>query len=176
LRLPQVFRKHEFRTDLVDLTECAEVRMYDSAGAVWMGLAKNATEGLGAPVRIVPLTILLLLGQVLPVIAAALWMAFWVSNEVVGATFDDPRMAAFVTGLIVLAVVASYLPRLLAIGRFKQPLLSALLHPVGILLLLIVQWYALVKQVLGRPVAWRARAYASGTGEEISKKKTDSRA
>lgn len=56
--------------------------MYDSAGAVWMGLAKNATEGLGAPVRIVPLTILLLLGQVLPVIAAMLWAAFCVSNLV----------------------------------------------------------------------------------------------
>jgi hypothetical protein len=167
LRLPQVFRRHGFRTDIVDLTECAEVRMYDSASAVWMGLAKNATEGLGAPARIVPLTIVLLLGQVLPLIAATLWLAFCLSNQLIGVTFDDPLMAAIVSVLLALAVVASYLPRLLAVRRFKQPLLSALLHPVGVLLLLIVQWYALTKQFLGRPVAWRARAYASGTGEEV---------
>ena len=175
LRLPQVFRQHGFRTDIVDQTDFAEVRMYDSAGAVWMGLAKNATEGLGAPARILPLTILLLLGQVLPVIAAALWLAFWVSNMVVGATFDDRRMAAIVSVLLALAVVAIYLPRLLAVRRFKQPLLSALLHPLGIILLLVVQWYALAKQIFGRPVAWRARAYASGTGEEISETQKDSR-
>jgi hypothetical protein len=171
LRLPQAFRRSGFRTDLVDLTELAEVRMYDSASAVWMGLAKNATEGLGAPVRIVPLTILLLAGQVLPVIALGLWFAFWVSNRVVGATFDDPQMAARVTVLLVAAVVASYLPRLVAVRRFGQPLLSAMLHPLGILLLLVVQWYALVKQIFGRPVAWRARAYSSGTGEEIGTRK-----
>lgn len=175
LRLPQVFREHGFRTDLVDLTELAEVRMYDSTRAVWMGLAKNATEGLGAPARIVPLTILLLLGQVLPLIAALLWLAFWVSNLLVGATFDDPRMAAIVSALLVLSVIAIYLPRLLAVRRFKQPLLSALLHPAGIVLLLVVQWYALLKQIFGRPVAWRTRAYASGTGEEVSDTQKGSR-
>jgi len=46
--------------------------------------------------------------------------------------------------------------------------LSAVLHPVGILMLLGVQWYALVRQIFGRPVEWRARSYSSGTGEEIS--------
>jgi hypothetical protein len=169
LRLPQAFRRNGFRTDLVDLTELAQVRMYDSARAVWMGLAKNATEGLGAPARIVPLTILLLAGQVLPVIAAGLWVALWVSNRVVGATFDDPRMAVVVSGMLALAVVASYLPRMLAVRRFKQPVMSALLHPLGILMLLGVQWYALVRQVMGHPVAWRARTYASATGEEVGK-------
>ena len=43
-----------------------------------------------------------------------------------------------------------------------------MLHPVGILMLLGVQWYALVRQGLGRPVEWRARVYSSGTGEEIA--------
>src|SRR5579875_2124626 len=35
LRLPQLLRAQSFATDLVDLTELAEVRMYDSARAVW---------------------------------------------------------------------------------------------------------------------------------------------
>ncbi len=168
LRLPEEFRRHGLRTDIVDLTELAEVRMYESAGAVWMGLAKNATEGLGSPKRIVPVTVLLLMGQVLPVIAAALWVAFCVSSVVVGATLDDPRAAVVVSVLLGVAVVGVYLPRCIAVRRFKQPVLSAMLHPVGILMLLAVQWYALVRQIFGRPVEWRARSYSSGTGEEIS--------
>jgi hypothetical protein len=167
LRLPQLMREHGYRTELVDLTELAEVRMYETAGQVWMGLAKNATEGLGAPGRIVPLTVLLLLGQVLPVIMAVVWGAFWVSTLVVGATFDDPRMAMWVSAAVVLALVGSYLPRVLAVRRFRQPWSSAVLHPLGMAMLLVVQWYALGRQVFGRPVAWRARQYASGSGEEI---------
>lgn len=167
LRLPRLFREHGMRTDLVDLTDLAEVRMYESANAVWMGLAKNATEGLGAPARIVPVTVLLAVGQVLPLVAAVLWVAFLVSSWVVGATFDNARAVVWVSVLLGLAVVASYLPRVLAVRRFREPLGSAMLHPVGIVMLLAVQWYALARQVMGRPVAWRARSYASGTGEEI---------
>jgi hypothetical protein len=149
LRLPQAMRRAGFRTDLADLTSLASVRMYESAGAVWFGLAKNATEGLGAPGRIVPLTLLLGLGQVLPVVA------------------DEPGLAAVVSGLLVLAVAASYVPRLLAVRRFRQPVGSAVLHPVGVAVLLVLQWYALGMQVLGRPVAWRARNYATGSGGEF---------
>jgi hypothetical protein len=167
LRLPQAMRRAGFRTDIVDLTGLASVRMYDSSGAVWMGLAKNATEGLGAPGRIVPLTVLLVLGQVLPVVAGGLWLAFWVSSVVVGATFDQPRVAAAVSLLLALAVVASFLPRMLAVRRFRQPCVSAGLHPLGVAVLLVLQWYALGMQVVGRPVAWRARSYATGSGEEI---------
>ena len=132
-----------------------------------MGLAKNATEGLGSPRRIVPVTFLLLVGQVLPVVAAGFWIAFLVSSVVVGATFDDARAALIVSLLLGVAVVASYLPRVIAVRRFRQPVGSAVLHPVGILMLLGVQWYALVRQVFGRPVEWRARSYASATGEEV---------
>lgn len=76
--------------------------------------------------------------------------------------------------MLALAVIASYLPRLLAVRRFEQPPLSALLHPLGIVMLLAVQWYALVRQIFGRPVAWRARMYSSGTGEEVIDTRSDS--
>jgi glycosyltransferase involved in cell wall biosynthesis len=175
LKLPQEFRRHGFCTDLVDLTSLAEVRMYDSARAVWMGLAKNATEGLGAPGRILPLTVLLLLGQVLPVIAAALWLAFCVSNLIMGATFDDQRMAYLVSALLLFAVIGGYLPRLLAVRRFRQPLVSALLHPVGIAMLLGIQWYALIMGLTGRPILWRARGSAE-TGGTIEEVRSDSAA
>jgi hypothetical protein len=158
LRLPQAFRRHGFRTDIFDLTALAEVRMYDSARAVWMGLAKNATEGIATPGRIVPFTVLLLLGQVLPVVFAGAWFALSVEMLVVGATFDQPLLATAVGAAVVVGFVASYVPRLLAVRRFKQPLVAALLHPVGVVMLLVVQWYALGKKALGSPVSWRARS------------------
>jgi len=167
LRLPQLFRRHGYRTDIFDLTELAEVRMYDSTGAVWNGLAKNATEGIATPARIAPFTVMLVLGQIFPVFLAAAWLAVCVSVRMVGATFDQPALAAVVSAAIALALAASYLPRLLAVRRFRQPLASALLHPLGVTLLLLVQWYALTRQISGRPVAWRARSYSSESGEEI---------
>jgi hypothetical protein len=54
--------------------------MYRSAGEVWSGLAKNATEGLATPGRIVPVTVLLLLGQVVPFVFAAHWGWLWASG------------------------------------------------------------------------------------------------
>jgi hypothetical protein len=168
LRLPQLFRRHGYRTDIFDLTALAEVRMYESARAVWSGLAKNATEGIATPARIVPFSVLLVLGQILPVFAALAWLAVCVSVVIVGATFDQPVLAAAVTAAIALSVVASYLPRLLAVRRFNQPVISAVLHPLGVALLLLVQWYALTRQILGRPVAWRARSYSSESGKEVS--------
>ena len=65
------------------------------------------------------------------------------------------------------ALVASFLPRLLAVRRFRQPLTAALLHPLGILLLLSVQWYALGRKLFGKPVGWRQRTYSSGTGTQV---------
>ncbi len=167
LRLPELFRRHGYRTDIFDLTALAQVRMYDSPRAVWMGLAKNATEGIATPGRIVPFSMLLVLGQVMPVMLFGPMLAFLASSAIVGATLDQPLLAWSVCAAITLAFVSSYMPRLLSVRRFRQPLGAALLHPVGVLLLLCVQWYALGKQVFGRPVAWRARTYASDTGEEV---------
>ncbi len=66
ITLPRAFRAAGFRTDLCDMTEIATCRMYQSARDVWLGLAKNATEGLASPGMIVPATAFLLGGQVLP--------------------------------------------------------------------------------------------------------------
>jgi glycosyltransferase involved in cell wall biosynthesis len=166
LRLPKLFRQHGHRTDIFDLTSLAEVRMYDSAFAVWMGLAKNATEGIATPVRIVPFTVLLFLGQVLPILLFVAMLLLCAEFLVVGATFDQPLLAEAVGTAIVLATVASYVPRILARFRFKQPWMSVLLHPLGILLLLLVQWYALLLRLFGKPVTWRTRTYSSDTGNE----------
>jgi glycosyltransferase involved in cell wall biosynthesis len=162
LLLPRSFRRAGFRTDLVDLTYFAKVRMYHSAATVWQGLAKNATEGIAAPKRIVPITLLLFLGQVVPTLLAVFWLMQSILQNHHTVVAGDSQPWNFLIGSIIfLAFIASYLPRLLALDRFQQPLKSAMLHPLGIVVLLCVQWYALACQMLGVPVSWRQRKYVS---------------
>jgi hypothetical protein len=148
LLLPRLLRSAGYRTDLADLTTLATCRMYTNARQVWCGLAKNATEGLAAPARIVPISLLLLLGQVAPVVLAFI---LWRAGEA----------SAILWLGVAIAVFAAWLPRILAIRRFRQDWRGALLHPVGILVLLAVQWYALAGRWTGRAVRWKERSYAT---------------
>jgi glycosyltransferase involved in cell wall biosynthesis len=147
LLLPRLFRQHGMRTDLGDLTALARCRMYRNAGQVWQGLAKNATEGIAAPVRIVPISLVLVLGQIVPY----LLLAFLIAGRVV-------KLEVLV--FVAVAVASAWLPRVLAAIRFKQDWRGALLHPVGIAVLLAIQWYSLTRKLMGGAVSWKDRAYA----------------
>lgn len=143
LMLPRAFRAAGRRTDLCDATAIASCRMYRGAAEVWGGLAKNATEGLAAPGLIVPATLLLGGGQVLPfaLLACAGWL---------------PPAAVAAAGL---AAVLAYVPRAAGVVRFGQPILGAALHPLGVSVLLAIQWYALGRRLLGGRPSWRGRRY-----------------
>jgi len=151
LKLPRAFRTAGFRTDLFDATDVATCRMYRTDADVWRGLSKNASEGLAAPKTIVPMTIALFGGQVLPFLLLAM------------ATFLSPAARVVSAGAVALVL----LPRLLSIVRFKHSLGSALLHPFGILALLAIQWHALMRQLVGRPAEWKGRQYASPKVEPV---------
>ena len=150
--LPRSFRRAGFATDIFDATHLARCRMYRNAGEVWSGLAKNATEGLGAPRTILPASLILLGGQVLPFVLLGIYLG-------TGAGVAATVTAAAAAGL-------AWLPRLLAVRRFEQPLNGALMHPLGIIWLLLIQWYAMIRQVAGRPARWKGRDYAGGSTEQ----------
>jgi hypothetical protein len=144
LKLPRVFRRAGFKTGLFDATDIATCRMYRTNADTWQGLGKNATEGLAAPATILPVTAVLLGGQVLPFILVLL----------------APMLSSAGLTLAALAAAMSYLPRLVAARLFCQPLGGALLHPLGIIVLLAIQWHALIRHLAGRPPAWKGRAYS----------------
>jgi hypothetical protein len=153
VKLPRLFRRAGFETDLFDATDIASCRMYQTNGETWRGLGKNATEGLAAPGTILPMTVLLLGGQVLPLLLLAS-----------GALLSP--------GGVVLAAVASglaYLPRVLGVLCFRQPLGSALLHPLGVIALLVIQWHALGRHLLGKPAEWKGRSYGAVTQAQPAK-------
>ncbi|MGI8955537.1 MAG: glycosyltransferase [Chthoniobacterales bacterium] len=141
LSLPKKFREYGFATDLFDATDVATCRMYQRDGEVWRGLAKNTHEGLGAPGLIVPMTLILLCGQVLPFLLVLMPVSWPV------------RLLAATACLLVL------LPRLLAAFFFRQTWLGVILHPVAIVGLLGIQWLGLVRFLRGRPALWKGRAY-----------------
>jgi hypothetical protein len=154
--LPRLLRERGFRTDLVDLTSLAEAEMFRARS---IGLVQSSGEGLGTEEHIVTFTAVLLMGQVLPALMACWWLLKGVSMIAAGGAIEDPTGLATVSLLLLTALVASYVPRLVAARRFKQSMLSALLHPLEMLLMLVVQWMAFARTAMGRPVTWRAREY-----------------
>lgn len=131
LTLPRAYRRAGFMTDLCDASRIASCRMYRTASQVWYGLAKNAREGMAATGQIGFWTVVLLAGQVLPLV------------------IGTPKPLA--------TVLFVWGPPLYSAWRFQQPFISGLLHPLGIVILIAIQWYALVRAVLGTPVGWKGR-------------------
>jgi glycosyltransferase involved in cell wall biosynthesis len=144
LLLPKLFRKHGYRTSIYDLTRDATCRMYQGAGEVWRGLGKNATEGMASPLRLPVFTVLLLLGQVMPWVLLVMALKRW---------------NFFVSAMEVLAIVVSYVFRIILLLRFKQNWLGALLHPLGVLMLVALQWFALARKIFGGKATWKGRVY-----------------
>jgi hypothetical protein len=145
MTLPRAYREANMRTDLFDASDIAVCRMYTGARQVWRGLSKNAVEGLAHPARIVPATILLAGGQILPLVLLA------------SAGWTNLQPAALL--LAVCAVLFSYLPRGTAAIRFDQSLLGVWLHPLSVGLLLLIQWNALLRHACGIAASWKGRTY-----------------
>ena len=147
IKLPRAFRRAGLRTDIFDATDIASCRMYTRSLDVWKGLSKNATEGIGSPGTIVPFTILLAGGQILPWVLVA-----W------GLATGWQGWPAWTVAAAVIAVALSSLPRILEAGRFRQSVTSVLAHPLGILVFLAIQWVALGRRLLGLQTSWRGRS------------------
>ncbi len=142
LTLPRAFRRAGYQTGLFDATGLATCRMYGNVRDLWEGLGKNAVEGMATPRALPVWTVLLGGGHVLPLLLALRRPRL-------------PALAALGCGLSL---------RLLLAARFRQDLVGALLHPVGVLLLLLRQWTALLGAQAGVPKSWRGRTYPADGG------------
>ena len=143
MALARLLRSSGYMTDLADFTDLAHCRMYRSVKSLIAGFAKNAHEGLGSRRGILPWTVLLLGGQ-------CAW-AFLLFPAITGAA---PWLVVSVGGVL------ACLSRALVSIRFRQSLIGALLHPIGILGLVAIQWYAALRRAFGQPVAWKSRVAA----------------
>lgn len=145
LQLARRMKRVGFPIAVFDATDLAACRMYEGLGAAWRGFARNAYEALGSPATLTGLVALNLALFVAPFVGLA---AAAVAG---GVTVSVPWgvAVAVVTGL-----------RLALAARFEQPRWIALATPAAVLLLAGIQINSFVNHVIGRPVMWRARAYA----------------
>ncbi|MGI9470126.1 MAG: glycosyltransferase [Rubripirellula sp.] len=142
LKLPRVYRAVGLMTDVYDGTDLADCRMYRSAGEVVRGVLKNASEGIANPKLIVPFTILLIGGSVLPILT------------LVASCYQMQMSSALVS---LLGVGIGHAPRAAAAKVLKQPVQGVIFHAPATFVFVILQWIALANQLLGRQVAWRGR-------------------
>jgi hypothetical protein len=149
VKLPRAYRRAGLVTDIFDATEIASCRMYSRSLDVWRGLSKNATEGIGSAATILPFTILLAGGAILPPLLAAWGLATGFAGWPTGGA-----------AVALAAAVLAYLPRVCDAIRFRQSLTSAIVHPLGVAVFLVIQWVALVRKTLGLQTSWRGRSLA----------------
>ncbi|NDV02416.1 glycosyltransferase [Pseudoroseicyclus sp. CLL3-39] len=147
LLIPRNVRKAGGRTDLTDATPLATCRMYDTPGDIWRGFSKNATEGMATPRALPVWTLLLFGGHVLPILTL---LAALIAG------------APWAAGLSALAVALVYAARAAMAVRLRQSWLSVLLHPLGVLVVLAIQFSALVSARRGGQTEWRGRSYGRG--------------
>ncbi|MEM8782909.1 MAG: glycosyltransferase [Planctomycetota bacterium] len=151
IALPRTFRRGGHLTDIFDASDTASCKMYDTAGEVWNGFAKNATAGMAAPGAIGIWTSLLLGGWVLPWIMLALYaVGLW-----------TPESGGFAGDWVAWVPAVFALGTTIALGvRFHQGVAATLLRPAGIATLVAIQWHALWRKLRGTPATWRGRSYA----------------
>lgn len=144
LNLPRAIRAAGGRTDICDVTEIAACRMYSAWPEVWAGFIKNAREGMAKPVALPIWTFLLGGGHLLPFLVAP--VAVFVGNAL-----------ALWLGLAAVGIVWS--ARAAVAVKFRQSALSVLLHPLGVAVVLSIQWSALLGGKRRQPAVWRGRTY-----------------
>jgi hypothetical protein len=141
--LARAFRRAGRVTDLADLSTISVCRMYEGLGGVWKGFAKNAHEGLASRASLIPMSLLLLFGQVFPAVCLALRCG--------GLNARVLFVVALLCGLGLRAALAL---------RFAHPWMGVVGHPFSVVLLLLNQWYGAFRHAVGVPVGWKGRTVA----------------
>ncbi|WP_017929879.1 glycosyltransferase [Limimaricola hongkongensis] len=147
LELPRRVRGTGGRTDLCDATPVATCRMYATPRQIWDGFSKNATEGMATKRALPVWTILLFGGHVLPFLTL-------IAGLVAGA--------AWPVALSALACAMVLGARMAMAVRLRQSWLSVAAHPLGVMVVLAIQFAALWNAGRGRRAVWRGRDYGIG--------------
>lgn len=156
IKMPRAARRAGYHTDVYDGSDAASVRMYTGFGEVWRGFAKNAYEGLGSVPLLVFLTVVHFVGHVLP---ALLVMAMLAVSLIGG---EAPPALAYLLGLVVWTVPV--VQRVMVADRLGHAALGALVHPLGIGVMIGVQWWSFYLHVTGKR-SWRGR---DASGAEVA--------
>ena len=139
---------------VVDLSPAVSCHMYRSLVATWQGLARSIYA-------IAALSQVALLGLIVAGYVFFLAPFYWLWNELFAAVAPSAWQP-----IVIFQVAAIFGMRWLVDSRFKEPLVSTILHPLGLSFLIVVTIYAGSRQVIGAGVQWKKRLYAKESGVE----------
>jgi hypothetical protein len=163
IKLPRAVRRAGFTTDVFDGTDVLACRMYVGLRQTWRGFAKNAYEGLGSLGLLIFITVVHLLAHVTPWVLLVLTAAARVTGPGPLSRLDV-LTSPLALGLAIVCVLLQITHRLVLARRHAQPLWIALAHPIGIVMMTLIQWHSLYLHLTGKR-AWRGRTLgAPGDG------------
>jgi len=139
--------RHGGRHIAVDLSPVVSCNMYQSLGAMWEGFIKWIYS-------VAALSRLALVGLIVAGYIFFLAPFYWLWNELF--------VVATPTGwgpIVIFQVATIIIMRWLVDNRFKEPVVSAFLHPFGFSFLIVIGLYAGSRRVAGAGVRWKKRLY-----------------
>ncbi|MFC6646668.1 glycosyltransferase [Granulicella cerasi] len=161
--LARVFREHGYFTDVVDLTKLASVHLRRSPGATWASLSRRIADTFEMSGKPFWVTTLLKLAQLAPAVVLG-WLLYAAivdfSDLLHGSKNLDIDTMFFGGLLMAIAIICALVPRLWAAYRFKQPWWSAVMHPLGVAVLLVLEGSVWLRTKLFRPSPRATRSYA----------------
>jgi hypothetical protein len=143
ITLPRAFRAAGHMAAIFDATHTARCPMYNALSGLWWRLAKTELEGLAGPIALPVWTVLLLAGHVLP------WVLLLAAGFV-------PALGSSLAWIALSCAMAGSVAIFLG-WRYRHPPLAVLMRPVGVVMLLAIQWHALTRRVTRKPLLWRGR-------------------
>ena len=147
IKMPRSFRSHGWQTDLIDGTDLARCRMYRGFVESFHGFAKNGYEGLGSIWILLLITVIHLIGHLLP----------WVVVIYSVSTGDWLPVA---TPISIAAIVMMLGMRIALAIRYRQAPVGPFLHPVAVIATTIMQWWSLFAHLRGTR-SWRGRTFTA---------------
>ena len=139
--------RHGGRHIAIDLSPVVSCNMYQSLGAMWEGFIKWIYS-------VAALSRAALVGLIVAGYVFFLAPFYWLWN--------DLFVAATPTGwrpIVIFQVAVIIVMRWLVDKRFKEPVVSTFLHPIGFSFLFLVGLYAGSRQAVGAGVRWKKRLY-----------------
>jgi len=140
--------RHGGRHIAIDLSPVVSCNMYQSLGAMWEGFIKWIYS-------VAALSRAALVGLIVAGYVFFLAPFYWLWN--------DLFVVATPTGwrpIVIFQVAVIIVMRWLVDKRFKEPVISAFLHPIGFSFLFLVGLYAGSRQAVGAGVRWKKRLYS----------------
>jgi chlorobactene glucosyltransferase len=150
MELSRLVKRHGGRLDWIDGTELVRVRMYQSLGEAWRGLAKSsfAAVNYSLPMLLVglPICAVLLLGPYAFLVVALI----------------DRQASATLLWLPLGQIAAMWTSYLLLAQRFQLRRRMVFLHAGTVLAIFLFTLYSAYQVMFGGGVAWKGRTYQFG--------------